>query len=152
MYTELGPVDVLVPSYGNETFVPRLDQLWPMQVGYRFDADTGKTIPEWPDEWLVVAQTGGDPLGVHRVNSSVGTAHHGAGAWRWEVIADSLSDVIVGIGVLGAVVTEASGDLCDENFMVRRTHLRAAWAALAGLVEQELADRLLAWAEWTPTA
>ena len=65
-YREVGPVDVFIESFGNGFSLPSLARLWPRQAGYRWHALTGEPIADWQDDWLVVADQGGDPFILSR--------------------------------------------------------------------------------------
>ncbi len=44
--SEVGPVNVVVPGYGNDVFLPSLAGLWSIQAGYRFYG-IGRIDSEW---------------------------------------------------------------------------------------------------------
>ena len=81
-YREVGPLDLDVPRYGNNYFMPRLADLWQYQVGYRFDGRNGDRLQDWNDDWLVVADCGADPFISSRSSGAISLAKHGEGAWQ----------------------------------------------------------------------
>src|SRR5688572_30311796 len=65
-YRDIGPLDITIEGYGNPYFLPSLTRLWEFQAGYRWDGVTGERISDWDDDWIVVADEGGDPFILSR--------------------------------------------------------------------------------------
>ena len=80
-YVEVGPFNVTIETHGNPYFLPSLADLWQFQAGYRWNGLSGEPIEDWPDDWLVVADEGGDPFIVVRSSGVVLHAFHGEGEW-----------------------------------------------------------------------
>lgn len=80
-YDAFGPLDLSLPTYGNDYFLPRLSSLWQYQQGYRWNALTGEMLPDWADEWLVIADQGADPFIFSRTTGAILFDQHGNGVW-----------------------------------------------------------------------
>ena len=80
-YREVGPLNVTIEVHGNPYFLPALADLWQFQAGYRWNGLSGEPIEDWPDDWLVVADEGGDPFIFVRSSAVVLHAYHGEGEW-----------------------------------------------------------------------
>jgi hypothetical protein len=61
-YETVGPVKVTIPAGGSPVSLPSLDKLWGMQAGYRWNGLTGERCPDWPENWLLVAECNADPF------------------------------------------------------------------------------------------
>jgi hypothetical protein len=82
-YREVGPVDVRIGAYGNPYFLPRLTGLWEFQAGYRWNGLSGERIEDWDDDWLVVADEGGDPFMFSRSSGRILHAYSwGQSCWK----------------------------------------------------------------------
>lgn len=148
LYRELGPLDVDVPSHGNDVFLPRLAGLWDLQAGYRWHAVSGAPV-DWPDELLVVAQQGGDPIAVDRGTGEVQVALAGSGAGRFEPFADGLASAVFTLGVLGSIV-DGADELCDDDSLVLPEHVDHAQHTLTDALGAGAAVRILRWTGWLP--
>ena len=73
-FTQLGPVDVWIRAYANPYFLPSLAHLWGHQTGYSTDGITHERIAVWDDDWLVIADEGGDPFIFSRASGEIGRA------------------------------------------------------------------------------
>jgi hypothetical protein len=133
-YREVGPLDVCVPSYGNSFFLPSLSRLWPFQAGYRWNGLSGEPIPGWKDDWLVVADQGGDPFILSRSSGVVLHDQHGRGAWDPSEIFPDLETMAACLGQLGAVVVSAGEGFTDEDCRIRAEFHAEALAGLRRLV------------------
>jgi hypothetical protein len=76
-FSGFGPVDIQINAYGNRYFLPSLAHLWSYQIGYRIHGVTGKRIEDWNDDWVVIADEGGDPFIFSRSKGVVLHAFHG---------------------------------------------------------------------------
>jgi hypothetical protein len=70
-YQEVGPAIVTIEAHGNPYFLPSLVDLWQFQAGYRWNGLSGEPTEDWPDDWLVVADEGGDPFIFVRSSGAV---------------------------------------------------------------------------------
>jgi hypothetical protein len=64
------------------------------QEGYSFNPVTNKTIDEWPENFVVVADAGADPycIDINQIKENdapIYTSIHGNGEWKFELYADS---------------------------------------------------------------
>lgn len=129
-YEDIGPADLIVDSYGNAFFFPRLAALWDFQAGYRWNGLNGERIADWDDDWLVIADEGGDPFIVSRSSGVVLHARHGTGIWRPGRLFPDLNTMAACLGYLGAVVHDADDEFTDADCFIRPEHLERAQAGL----------------------
>lgn len=141
-----GPEGLDIPSPGNPFRLPALPRLWDLQAGYRWDARDGRRLPRWRDEWLVVADAGGDPFILDLVTGAVLHDRHGGGAWSPEPIFPDILAMAAALATVGALLDEAGEDLYDETFEIRpewRTRLAERLAPFTGDVDAtEVVERL----------
>jgi hypothetical protein len=133
-YDQVGPVDITIRGYGNPYFLPRLEKLWDFQAGYRWNGITGEAIEDWDDEWLVIADEGGDPFIFDRASSKVLFARHGEGAWNPEKWFDDLPTMAACLATLGCIVRTAGDSFTDADFCVRPEHRAQAIERIAEIV------------------
>jgi hypothetical protein len=142
-YQEVGPADITIEGYGNPYFLPRLAELWNFQAGYRWNAVTNSRIEDWDDDWLVVADEGGDPFIFSRSTGTVLRAAHGAGEWDPHVIFPDLNAMAACLAQLGAVVGESGEVLVDEDCLIRPEIREKAAAKLGVLLGSADAAQLM---------
>src|SRR5262249_40926371 len=99
-YVEVGPVDITIESHGNPYFFPKLGDLWQFQAGYRWNGQTGKPIKNWINDWLVIADEGGNPFILSRSSGSVSHATHGSGKWEPETLFPDINAMAACLGFL----------------------------------------------------
>lgn len=142
------PSGLWIPSYGNDYQLPSLSHLWNLQAGYRWNGNDGGRLPDWPEEWLVVAEQGGDPFILHRGNGTILHAHHGEGAWRPVPLFPDVLAMAATLGTIGAVHDEAGTDLLDEDCVLRpvwQAVLRTRLVPFLGDADAERAAVRLEW-------
>lgn len=154
-YLEIGPDadpdgsdGVTIPSFGNPYWLAPLRSLWEFQAGYRWDALSKRPIVDWRDDWLVVADQGGDPFIFEETNGTVLHDQHGRGGWQPQPIFADIFVMAWAPGTIGAVLEEAGDDLHDEDFELRptwRDRVRARLAVELGLAD---ADRVATRLDW----
>jgi hypothetical protein len=141
-YREVGPFNVTIESPGGPYFLPCLADLWQLQAGYRWKGQSGVSIEDWPDDWLVVADGISDPIGgvgepFIFVRSS-GLVLHAFFNWkdRWDVseMFPDLNTMAACLAQLGAVVHEAGDDFTDENCAIRFNYRTFASARIQELL------------------
>jgi hypothetical protein len=148
-YREVGPSDVCIESYGNSFFLPGLAKLWSFQAGYRWNGLSGEFLSGWNDDWLVVADQGGDPFILSRSFGTVLHDEHGRGVWEPGEIFPDLVTMAACLGCLGAVVTAAGEEFTDEDCHIRPEWRDQAVSSLCGLLGSQWAARsLLASLSW----
>ncbi len=113
-YAAVGPVDLSVPGYGNDYFLPALAGLWDFQAGYRWHATTRAPLPDWDDDWLVVADEALDPFILSRSSGAVLRAIHGQGTWEPDELFPDVPSMAACLGILGTVVAEAGEAFADS--------------------------------------
>ncbi len=132
-YWEVGPADITIEAHGNPYFLPCLADLWKFQAGYRWNGLSGEPIEDWNDDWLVVADEGGDPFIFARTHGVVLHAYHGEGEWDAAEIFPNLNTMAASLAQIGAIVAEAGNAYMDEDCSIR-----PAFRALASARLQEL--------------
>jgi hypothetical protein len=153
-YDQVGPVDIVLRAYGNPTRLPSLAHLWDQQTGYRSHGETGERIPGWPDDWLVVASSGGDPYIYDTSSGLILFARHGEGAWQGQKRFPNLPVMASCLATLSSIVSAAGEDFLNDDFDVRPKYRDAAIAAVARIVGSvDSAERVVGHAGWgTPGA
>ncbi len=148
-YRDLGPVDVTLDGYGNPYFLPRLSHLWSFQAGYRWDTRTGEALSGWDEDWLVIADEGGDPFIFSRRTGAILYAQHGAGNWKPQHLFANLTRAIMSLIVLATVVRMAGDDFTDEDGIIKARHRTAAVARLMAIVGSDVeAERVITTLGW----
>lgn len=117
-FAELGPVDVWIRGYGNPYFLPSLSQLWSHQTGYRVHGITGERISDWNDDWLVIADKGGDPFIFSCVSGTILHAYHGEGMWKPTRMFDNLVEMATAIAIVGDIVAAAGDGLTNNDSVI----------------------------------
>jgi hypothetical protein len=133
-YQEVGPADIMIESYGNAFFLPRLAALWGFQGGYRWNGLTGQPIADWDDDWLVIADQGGDPFIYSRASGRVLHAVHGTGVWEPVELFADLNTMSACLGHLGVVVVSAGEVFTDEGCLIRPEYREQALVGLRRLL------------------
>jgi hypothetical protein len=86
-------------SVGNPIEIYSRTRLSWVMDGYNFNPVTKEPIHSWNGSWFIIADEGADPVIVNldeKTNhSSVYKAMHGAGAWDFHPIADSIGQFLV---------------------------------------------------------
>ena len=149
-FAELGPVDAWIPGYGNPYFLPSLAGLWGFQAGYRYHPDTHRPFPDWDDDWLVVADEGGDPFIFSRAACAVLHAYHGSGVWEPAVLFGDLAEMVTSVAIIGDIVQSAGQLLTDDDSIILPHHQDDARKRIGDyLHSMERADTLLQRLGWT---
>lgn len=133
-FTEFGPVDVTIDGYGNPYFLPSLSQLWEHQLGYRFHGRTRERIPDWDDDWLVVADEGADPFIFSRSRGVILHAYHGGGVWEPEQMFGDLAEMVTTFAIIGDIVSAAGAGLTDADAMIHDSYREEARARITEAV------------------
>ena len=148
-YRELGPVDVWLESYGNPYSLPSLARLWQHQVGYRTHGISGERLTEWDDDWLVIADQGGDPFIFSRSTDRILHAYHGEGVWEPSKIFESLAEMATSLAILGEIVAAAGRELTDEDSIIRQRFRDDARARILAFAGASRADEIIARLGWS---
>jgi hypothetical protein len=148
-FAELGPLDVWVEGYGNPYFLPSLSALWHYQAGYRFHPDTRERFPDWDDDWLVIADEGGDPFIVSRASAVVLHAFHGEGSWEPVEMFACLEEMATTLAIIGDIV-QAGRMLTDDASTIFPRHQQYARARIGRHLNSiERADAILLRLGWS---
>ena len=149
-YADLGALDVEIDAYGNPIFLPSLARLWAYQIGYRFHGLTGERIVDWDEDWLVVADAGGDPFIFSRRTGGILHAFHGEGEWRPTELFADLPAMATSFAVLGEIVRSAGDDFTDDDCLIEERFVAAAKAELSRVLNSEAqAETVLDALGWT---
>jgi hypothetical protein len=148
-HEQVGPVGLTIDAGGNPVCVPPLYKLWGMQNGYRWHGLSGERLTDWKDDWLVIAEQGGDPFILEISTGHVLFDMHGSGRWSPKYFA---KDLIQALGSI-ATVANALSDLGDEAFdddtlelkPQSRQFVRSALARFLGGDEKDASAALHAW-------
>jgi hypothetical protein len=148
-YAEVGPDDITISNYGNSFFLPALSRLWAAQAGFRWNAVTGEPIRDWSDDWLVVADQGGDPFIYDLPTGGILWAQHGTGSWRPTALFSTIWECAAVLGALGKIADDAGDDFLDEDCFITPRHRSAAKAALTEILgSPSQAEDVLTTLEW----
>ncbi|RZI59612.1 MAG: hypothetical protein EOP14_04130 [Pseudomonas sp.] len=140
---ENGPHDpggLIIPTTGNPFEMSSLANLWDKQAGYRLHGLSGKRMPLWPDEWLVVSDQGGDPFILDLTTGAILHARHGEGAWKPKPMFANVFVMALVLGTIGTVYEEGGDEIFDDDFEVRaewRVALRTRLASFLTVTEAE---------------
>lgn len=110
-YEEVGPMDVAIEAHGDAYFFPRLASLWDIQAGYRYNALSGNPLHNWNEDWLVVADHGGDPFIFSQATGAVLQASQGTDAWTPRPLFTDLAEMAAVLATLGNVARANGGTL-----------------------------------------
>ncbi len=112
-HENVGPVGCTLTVGGNPVRIPPLHKLERLQAGYAWSKDPLDRLQGWDDDWLVIAEQGGDPFILEKSTGAILFAFHGAGSWTPRVFA---RDLMTAIGSL-ATVAAAYLALDDTDFI-----------------------------------
>lgn len=139
-YQEVGPTNITIEAHSDLYFLPSLSGLWKFQAGYRWNGMTRKPIEDWNEDWLVIADAGGDPFIFDRSSAAILYAQHGEGEWSAVPLFPDLNTMAACLAELGAIVSNADG---ADSFLGPALHKRTL-ARLQDLIGAEAqAERIL---------
>jgi hypothetical protein len=148
-FEQIGPVDVIIPGYGNPTKLPSLTNLWQFQAGYRWNGITGEPATGWNDDWIVIASEGGDPYIFDQPSAAVLFARHGESTWRPRRSFPNLPLMISCLAKLGSIRRAAGHTFVDDDGYVRPAHRGAALTAITEITGSAVAaERVVSRAGW----
>ena len=105
---------------------------------------------DWDDDWLVIADEGGDPFILSRESGGVLHAYHGEGGWEPAEMFDSLVEMAMTFAIIGDIVASAGQELTDDDSLILPRYLDEARARLGeSLQSHEKADALLSNLGWS---
>jgi hypothetical protein len=133
-YQEVGPFNIAIEAHGNPYYLPSLADLWQFQAGYRWNGLTEELIEDWPDDWLVVADQGGDPFIFIHSSAVVLHAYHGEGEWNAAQMFPDLNTMAACLAQIGAIVLEARDEYMEEDCSIRPKYRTLAAARLQELL------------------
>lgn len=136
-YRDVGPINVTIEAHGNPYFLPSLAGLWQFQAGYRWNPLSGEPIENWPDDWLVVADEGGDPFIFASSSGRVLHAYHGEGEWNTGEMFSDLNAMAACLAQIGAVVLEGGRDYMEKDCSIRPSYRALALDRLQELLDSK---------------
>jgi hypothetical protein len=80
---------------------------------------SGEPIEDWSDEWVVVADEGGDPFIFDRHSGVILHAFHGEGEWDASEIFPDLNSMAACLAQLGAIASEANTEFLSADYSIR---------------------------------
>jgi hypothetical protein len=98
---------------------------------------SGEPIEDWNDDWLVVADEGGDPFIFVRSSGVVLHAYHGEGEWDAGEMFPDLNTMAACLAQLGAIVVEARNEYLEKDCSIRPEFRALAAARLQELLGSE---------------
>ena len=129
--------------------LPCLANLWQFQAGYRWNGLTGEPIEDWNDDWLVVADEGGDPFIFARSSGVILHAYHGEGEWEAGEIFSDLKTMAACLAQIGAIVVESGREYMEEDCSIRPKYRSLASDRLQSLLgSKSQAEAILAVLGW----
>jgi hypothetical protein len=136
-FAEFGPVNVWIPGYGNPYFLPALSKLRAHQTGYRTHGITYERIDDWDDDWLVIADQGGDPFIFSRSGGGFLHAVHGEGVWEPIRMWDSLVEMATTLAIIGEIVNTSGQELTDADSLIFPRYRQAARQRIGEVLNSE---------------
>lgn len=148
-YAELGPVDVHIPGYGNPYFLPSLASLWKFQEGYRYHPETAERFEAWDDDWLVIADEGGDAFIYSRADTTISHAYHGEGFWSPEPLFTCIEHMAACLSIMGEIAGLAGLDFTDSDSFILPCYIQTAEARMTEVTQDPLyTERVLTRLGW----
>jgi hypothetical protein len=148
-YGVLGPAGVWIGAYGNSHFLPSLAELWKFQAGYRTHANTGERLPGWNDDWLLIAEQGGDPFIFSRSSGHVLHAFHGAGRWEPMEMFTNLPAMVTVLAIMGETIEHADPAFTDDDSLILPQYREEARSRIAEYLQsQDRANAILHRFDW----
>lgn len=132
-YWEVGPANITIQNHGNSYFLSGLADLWKFQAGYRWNGLSGEPIGDWNDDWLVVANEGGDPFIFDRTTDEVLHAFRGEGKWNASKMFPDLNTMSACLAQIGIIVS-----MGQDVYMEKDCSIRPKYRELAATRIQEL--------------
>jgi hypothetical protein len=149
-FRELGPVDVEIPAYGNPYLLPSLYDLWAFQAGYRYHPATQERFAEWDDDWLVIADEGGDPFILSRSSETVLHDYQGEGVWAPRPMFDGLEQMAMVFAIIGDIVASAGQALVDNDALILPVYREEARTRIGEIISSnERASDVLVTLGWS---
>ena len=147
IHPQVGPVGINLLPAGMLVSVPPLHKLFALQAGYATVGMAEQRInPDWPCDWLVIAQSNADPFIFHRQTRQVLFAFHGAGHWAPKPFAPDLRTAMAALATLSQSFLNLNHE-DDSPDLVDQELTPTAWlkleADLAALVGGDQALRMI---------
>jgi hypothetical protein len=104
----------------------------------------------WDDDWIVIADSGADPLIFSRKSGKILFDYHGQGVWNPSELFPNLSSMATSLFVLGEIVITAGEDFTDENSDINERYIISAKERLEKILDSKInAESLLDTFGWS---
>jgi len=146
-YYFVGPNDIAIESSRGTIDIPSLSNLWDMQAGYRWNANTGELISGWESDWIVIASQGGDPYIYSK--GKILAAEHGCGDWTFVELYSDINTFMICSSILGSIM-KTSTDFMDEDCIILPKYVKLASDKLKEIInDDKKVSEILNFEEWT---
>lgn len=146
---KVGPIGLMLEVGGEPVCIPPLHKLRDLQAGYRWHGITGERLPEWKEEWLVVAEQGGDPFILEISSGRILFDVHGSGTWNPQFFAPDLETAFIGLAIVADTMDRLGEARLDESFDLTPAARKEVVASLAAHLGSEAkAGEMLATWNW----
>jgi hypothetical protein len=113
-YAHIGPMGSTIGVGGNPITIPSLQALWGIQEGYRWHGHTGERLNDWLDDWLVIAQEGGNPF-ILEISSGKILFDLTGGKWTPKPVAPDLFSAIAAFAIIANVRSSLENGGMDDD-------------------------------------
>jgi len=137
-YLIIGPLNLSLPAYGNNFYLPQLNHLWDYQKGYRWNSLTGEKLLDWKDEWLVVGDQGADPFILSSTTNTILFDNHGNGIWEPRELFSNIESMVTCLLILSSIVIEAGKELTNERGHIKDSFRESAYKQLSMILQPSL--------------
>lgn len=147
LYSIVGPKKLTIPAFGNDFFIPSLSDLDDYQIGYSIDGCTHEEIPDWPHNWIVIADQGADPFICDTETGKILYAQHGVGIWDAEEVFESAEKMLWAMAITGEIIKSAGADFTDSDCYIKEKYVDLAYKKLhdQGIKDEQ---NVLSWLAW----
>jgi len=147
LYRIVGPNKLTIPAYGNDFYLPSLSELEDYQIGYAIDGRTHEEIPDWPHNWIVIADQGADPFICDTDTGKILYAQHGVGIWEAEEVFESVENMLWVMAITGKIIESTGVDFTDADCYIKEKYVDLAVKKLSehGFNEGHDILNLLGW-------
>jgi hypothetical protein len=88
--------------------------------------ETHERFIEWDDDWLVIADEGGDAFIFSRISDVILHAYHGEGRLAAAQMFGTLVEMATTFAIIGDIVVSAGRGLTDDDSMILPRYRQAA--------------------------